>query len=319
VPPIAHPRPRPTRGREGDVCLFELARSAAPIVVEAESGRDMTVVAGDVFLAVPGHRESTRWVVGGVPDGGLVPGRDYWVLAASGVVGELIGNSPFEQRHLAPVRYLGTVADRRRTLNIRQFAATAARRARDRGAPVFLVLGTSSEVGKTTAAIAVLRTLREHGHAAVVVLKATGTSSTFELARYQDYGAAQAFDCVDFGLPTTYPSDRDGMHAFFDAALDRCLAFEADAVIVECGGDFLGANVPVFLECLSERRRRPKVILAAPDALAALGAKRVLHEMGLAIDLITGPCTDTPTLQARTESLCGVPALNLADGQAAPL
>jgi hypothetical protein len=56
-----------------------------------------------------------------------------------------------------------------------------------------------------------------------------------------------------------------------------------------------------------------KVILAAPDAAAALGAKAVLHEMGLAITLITGPCTDTPTLQERTEALSGIPAVNMSD------
>ncbi|MBI3515607.1 MAG: DUF1611 domain-containing protein [Proteobacteria bacterium] len=320
VPPIAQLFPRPTRALEGDVCLFQLGPSASPIVVESDVGRAMTIVAGDAFLAVPGHRESTRWVVGGIPDGGLIPGRDYWVLAASGVVGKLIGNSPLEHSHLAPVKYLGALrAGRGKTLNIRQFVATASGRATDRRARLFLVVGTSSEVGKTTAAVAVLRALRQQGHASVVVLKATGTSSISELATYLDYGAAHAFDCIDFGLPTTYPSDRDGAHAFFDAALDVCLSMPANAVIVECGGDLLGANVPEFLECLKLRRPDPNVILVAPDALAALGAKRVLHEMGLAIDLIAGPCTDTPTLRERTQALCGVPALNLAGGQPAPL
>jgi hypothetical protein len=320
VPPIAQLRPRATPGREGDVCLFKLAPSESPIIVEGDCGRAMTLVAGDAFLGVPGHRESTRWVVGGIPNGGLIPGRYYWILAASGVVGELIGNSPLEHGHLAQAKYLGTIpGDRGKTLNIREFVAAAPHGATDRRAPLFLVVGTSSEVGKTTAAVAVLRALRQKGHATVIALKATGTSSFAEIATYLDYGASLAFDCIDFGLPTTYPSDRGGMHAFFDAALDLCLAMTANAVVVECGGDLLGANVPVFLECLTLRRAKPKVILVAPDALAALGAKRVLHEMGLSIDLISGPCTDTPTLQHRTQSLCGAPALNLASGQAAPL
>jgi len=30
--------------------------------------------------------------------------------------------------------------------------------------------------------------------------------------------------------------------------------------------------------------------------------------------MITGPCTDTPTLQQRTQALCGVPAVNIAQG-----
>jgi len=237
------------------------------------------------------------------------------------VVGELIGDSPRAKSHLERVRYLGAVCNRRgAAITIRQFAETTRVRAPDRGAPVFLVLGTSSEVGKTTAAMAVLQALRDNGHDVLVALKATGTSSLDELATYRDYGAAQAFDCVDFGLPTTYPSGRDGMHGIFDQALTTCLSIRADAVVIECGGDLFGANVPVFLECLRERRSDPKVILVAPDAAAALGAKAVLHEMGIAITVITGPCTDTPTLQERTQALCGILAVNMAEevGIAAP-
>ena len=48
----------------------ELAPDASPIIVEAVSGRAMTLVPRDVFLATPGYRESTRWVVGGIPKRG---------------------------------------------------------------------------------------------------------------------------------------------------------------------------------------------------------------------------------------------------------
>jgi hypothetical protein len=314
IPPLGRIRHRAIPAREGDVCLFKLGATAAPITVEAVSGRFMTVVPGDVFLAAPGHRESTRWVVGRVPDSGLLPRREYWVLADSGVVGELIGDSPVDKPHLGRVKYLGAVCNRRgATINIRQFAQTTSRGARDRGAPVFLVVGTASDVGKTTAALAVLQALRDSGHRNLVALKATGTSSLDELANYQDYGAAHVFDCIDFGLPTTYPSGRGGVRRFFEEALSSCFSIHSDAVVIECGGDLFGANVPVFLECLKDKRSELKVVLAAPDAAAALGAKAVLKDMGLSITVITGPCTDTPTLQERTEALCGIPAVNMAE------
>jgi hypothetical protein len=236
------------------------------------------------------------------------------VLADSGVVGQLIGDSPRHKAHLERVTYLGAVCDKRgAAINIRHFAAKASSRPPDRGAPVFLVVGTSSHVGKTTAVMAVLQALRDNGHRDLVALKATGTSSIDELGSYRDYGAAQVFDCVDFGLPTTYPSNRDGMRRFFDQALSTCLSIRSDAVVIECGGDLFGANVPVFLECLKDRRLNLKVVLAAPDSAAVLGAKAVLHEMGLSIAVVTGPCTDTPTLQERTQALCGIPAVNMAE------
>jgi hypothetical protein len=293
-----------------------LASEAAPIVLESTSGRAMTLAPGDFFLGTPGHRESTRWVVGCVPSGGLLPDGNYWVLAESGVVGDLIGDSPLEKGHLAQVRYHGAVVnDYGQVLNLRQFVADVDGKA-DHGAPIFLIVGTSAEVGKTTAGIAVLRALRRKGHTAVNALKATGTSSLTEILRYQDFGAVHAFDCVDFGLPTTYPSGREGVDAVFNRSLDAILSIASEAVVIECGGDILGGNVPVFLECLKRRRTELKIILAAADALGALGAKRVLQEMGLSISLITGPCTDTPTLRERTETLCGIPALNMSKGPA---
>jgi hypothetical protein len=314
VPPLEVIRFRPGCGNEGDVCAFELPRETFPIIVEAPTGRTMTIAPGDTFLGTPGYRESTRWVSGGIPAGGIVPGDQYCVLADCGVVGALAGDAPSEQSYLGRVRYLGAVCgDHGETLNIRQFAIVGATE-RDCNAPVYLLLGTSGDAGKTTAGIAVLRTLRMKGHTTVIALKATGTASFEEIARYLDFGAAQAFDCLDFGLPTTYPAGRDGISDFFERALDFCLSLSAAALVIECGGDLFGANVPEFLTCVKARRPDLNIILAASDALGALGAKQTLAEMGLPISLITGPCTDTPSMRDRTQALCGIPAINLLRG-----
>ncbi|HUN44232.1 MAG TPA: hypothetical protein VMU81_28405 [Acetobacteraceae bacterium] len=312
VPPLEIVRYRAERGNEGDVCAFELAIDAAPFMIESAIGRTMAIAPGDTFLATPGYRQSTKWVDGTVPADGLVPGEDYWVLADSGVVGELIGSSPTDVGHLASVRYLGAVCGNcGETLNMRQFAVEGSRDA-DRATPLYVLLGTSGDSGKTTAGVAVLRALRAKGRKAVVCLKATGTSSVAELAIYQDFGAEHTFDCADFGLPTTYPSGREGISGIFADMLDICLSQSAQALVVECGGDLFGANVPEFLACLKARHADLKIILAASDVLGAMGAKQVLADCGLKISMITGPCTDTSTMRERVAGMCGVPAINLA-------
>ena len=159
-------------GSEGDVCAFQLAHDGAPFVVEAVSCRSMIVAPGDVFLATPGYREFTRWVAGEIPAGGLVPGRRYWVLAPSGVVGDLVSDFPLSNGHLAEVAFLGVVTGAGGDpLNIGRFALIAAKAAPDRGAPVFVILGTSAEVGKTTAGTTILRALRQAGRHSIVVLE----------------------------------------------------------------------------------------------------------------------------------------------------
>jgi hypothetical protein len=315
VPPLEVVQLQSKCGGEGDVCAFELPCDAAPITVQSPTGRLMTIAPGDAFLATPGYREARRWVVGGIPAGGLVPGNDYWVLSECGVVGDLISSSHLKMGHLGRVRYLGAVCrDRGETLNIRQFSVTGSG-GMDRNTPVYLILGSSAGVGKTTAGVAVLCALRRQGHTTVVALKATGTSSLTEIARYLDFGAAEAFDCIDFGFPTTYPVGRSGITDIFFNALDFCCSRPADALVVECAGDPVSANAPEFLGCLKARRSELKIVLAAADALGALGAKGALADIGLTINLITGPCTDTPILRQRTEALCGIPAINLARGR----
>jgi hypothetical protein len=210
VPPFGTVRFLEAAALEGDVCGFEMPSQSSPILVEAVNGRAIALAPGDIFLAAPGYRESTRWVVGGIPDGGLVPGGVYWVLADCGIIGDLIGDSPREKGHLGQVRCIGPVADDDANIvNIRQFAIHPKDSAADHQAPLYLVLGTSAEVGKTTAGIAIIRALRHKGRANIVALKATGTSSLSEISVYQDFGAVQVFDCVDFGVPTTYPSGRN--------------------------------------------------------------------------------------------------------------
>jgi hypothetical protein len=299
-------------GTEGSVAVFRFPDDATPIAVEAVSGRSMAITPGDIFLATPGHRESVRWVVGGVPEGGLVPGEDYWVLSESGVMGTLVGDSPLPKRHLGKATYLGAVlgADGH-LLGLRDFTLRAAPDATDAGAPIYLFLGTSSEVGKTTAGLTLLRTLLSRGQDEVSVFKATGTSSATELAAYQDFGASGVFDFVDFGIPTTCPASRADAREVFGRALDWCLSLPADALLVECGGDLLGTCVPEFIQCLRGRRSKLTTILVAWDPSGALGAQHALAGMGVTVDLITGPCTDTLTSRERTAALCGIPARSM--------
>ena len=300
---------RPVPAAEGDVCLFELDGDSS-ITLEAATGRLMEIGPGDRFLGAPGYRTPTRPLASGtIPLEGLVPGANYWSLSKSGIVGELtdppVGSAPY----LGRVSYVGAAHAHEKKLNIRDFVVAAGVVARDRDAPIYVIVGSCGNVGKTTAGVAVLRALRMRGHGDVVAWKAVGTGSIGEIARYLDFGAA-AFDCVDFGLPATYPLGRSDIVEYFDCALDFCLSQPADAVIIEPGGDLSGDN-PTLLARIKSRRRDIKIVLAASDAFAAVGVQRALAEIGLAANVITGPCTDSLRLREQTERFCGVPAIPL--------
>ena len=149
----------------------------------------------------------------------------------------------------------------------------------------------------------------------MVALKATGTSGSMgELSAYRDYGVAQAFDCVDFGFPARTRRIAPTCSSLFERALDICLSMPADAVLVECGGDVLGANVPRFLKCLMADVPC-QGYSGCVRCACGLGWQARAKDMGISVDLVTGLCTDTPTLRQRTEMLCGIPAINMASAR----
>jgi hypothetical protein len=195
-------------GFEGDVCVFELPPAAPPIVIESVTGRALTLAPGDRFLGTAGYRESTRWVVGSIPEGGLVPGNDYWVLADCGVVGELLGDSPREKGHLGQVRFLGIM--RKEALEYPGVCAIPWCASASITTRRCSLLGASSEWERQpprSAFCAPWQNRRMYRG-----LKATGVIRHRTAA--MGIWCCAVFGLVDFGLPTTYPSGRDGSDHF---------------------------------------------------------------------------------------------------------
>ena len=129
------------------------------------------VVPGDVFLGTPGIEESNRILVGGVPTRGLVPGKD--LLGAR----RMRRRRRPDRRHAArqDISRSGAISrSGRRRRRPHHDDAAVRHTARPpfapiTDAPLLLIVGTSAEVGKTTAGLAVLRALRKNGYRSVVV------------------------------------------------------------------------------------------------------------------------------------------------------
>lgn len=103
------------------------------------------------------------------------------------------------------------------------------------------------------------------------------------------------------------PEDYREIIAAYHHAVAKIIA-EADGFVSRYMGDgvLVYFGFPQAHEDDAER--------AVRAGLGAMGAKHALVEIGLAISLITGPCTDTPILREWTEALCGIPAINLLRG-----
>ncbi|CUS34507.1 P-loop NTPase family protein [Candidatus Nitrospira nitrificans] len=303
--------------RAGDVVVCRVEVAAFPhSVIEDTSGRLQSLFPGDILLTTVANRESTRWNVGKIPEDDVYKaGRQLSILSVQGIIGELTETACDHQEYETRVSVLGVaIRDNYLTVNISDYALTPLEYGGPTQLPLtILITGSSAEAGKTTAAINIMRRLIREGHS-VTALKATGTASMIEREIYADAGASRVIDPIDFGLATTYyaPSDGDLIKSRFLGCLYYISKLNCSSLIVECGGDPIGANVPLFLTALRECGGPQFHVSSASDCLAALGLKALFQTINLQVNLFCGRCTDTTLLKNRTMILTGIPALNLA-------
>lgn len=301
------------RGRDewetGDYVAGEvIGRAGLPWEVETETGRIVEVIEGDILVGAFGRRAATLEAVGDWRD----IGDDLRMhgLTRAGVFGFCTSSSIQARSYLVPLRYRGHVVSDGRKVTMRDFCLDHSSAEFD--VPVVLLVGTSMDAGKTTAAKAVIRALRRQG-LRVGAAKLTGVGRYQDILMMRDAGAEFIVDFVDAGLPSTICGSAE-----FRDALQRLLAAIADAdldvLVAEAGASPLEPyNGELAIEAL--RGHVALTLLCASDPYAVLG---VMEAFGLTPDLVAGRATSTVAGVALIEKLCGVPALNLLEPGAHP-
>ena len=302
----------------GDVVVCRVEVAAFPhSAIEDSSGRLQSLFPGDILVTTVANRESTRWNVGKVPEDDVCrSGRQLTILSIQGIIGDLTESASDAQEFATHVTVLGVaISDTAANMNISNYAITPLQYDRPTQLPLtILITGSSAEAGKTTAGINIVRCLIREGHD-VIALKATGTASIIERQIYADAGASHVIDPIDFGLATTYSSEEQGcIKGRFLGCLYHIANLNCSSLVVECGGDPIGANVPLFLTALRECGAPQFHVSSASDCLAALGLITLFQTINLPVNMFCGRCTDTTLLKNRTTTLTGISSLNLATG-----
>jgi hypothetical protein len=279
-------------------------------LVEDRNGVLRVLFDGAIVVTALGSRESTYWSVADLSSGTgpkmqLVSHAGLCSYMKSGRAGRGIG-----------VHVLGTLVERdgvpinmKSCITPLEPAALPCKRA------VSVFVGTSAEVGKTTALLQILQRLRKSEPAASILgIKMSGTPSEAEINLYRSYGATQVLNLVDLGFPTSYSVDRGLLMKRVRALLDSACFQSADHVLIELGGDVIGGCNSDIVDLLQEWTI-PQFFLAAFDCFGAEGCSRHLRRRGLDIAAVTGKCVANPIVKQRTSELCQVPALSaLEDG-----
>jgi hypothetical protein len=291
-----------SEGANGQYVVVEVLGEGDPRSYEIErvDGRIAHISPGDQLVGALGRRAATLQCVGEWESVESPARMD--MLSIAGVLGRIRSCSPFVSP-MAPLAYVGHARRDGCLLAMSSFARPEPPVALSR--PVVLIIGTSMDAGKTTAAARIIRHLDGRG-LRVAGVKLTGVGRYRDVLAMGDAGAEWIFDFVDAGIPSTVvPVDE--FRAASGSLLARIDELPADVVVVEAGASPLEPyNGEAAVEMVAPSLRA--VVLCASDPYAAVG---VMHAFHVEPTFVAGRATCTDAGVALTAALTGRPALNL--------
>jgi hypothetical protein len=277
----------------GDIVAFRFKNEGAYPDIETHWGSTILIEIGKTYLGVLCERKSAKNLTAeftGVPT--LTSDLDLQFVCGAGGIGHAIGHSMTlqlknGQGRASDVEILGVVADPATgaTLNtIERLLQPKLSCGFKLRTPTILVGGSAADVGKTTTACAIIKSLARTQCCTGV--KSTGTGRFGESNRYVQAGATYIVNQMFAGLPTTYVQDCLFLHAhrqmLMHAADPNTVSDEVrlpahrgrdlpvpDVLVIELGGDIVEAGIPLMLE--------------DPDLMEAVVAITLSCESGLAL------------------------------------
>ncbi len=292
----------------GDYVLGEVVGEPTRLyTIECTTGEMIIVDRGDEVIGAFGHRAATLEGVGSWIE---IDGNEMNAMTSAGLFGRFTSVSKLLPRPLS-LKYTGHVLRSGRKVCMRDFAIAS--RPRELNLPTILMVGTSMSAGKTMTGKYACQILSGLGYR-VIGTKLTGAGRFRDILSFRDHGAAEIYDFVDAGLPSTVVSEHEFRTAI-RPLLSHIASRNADFMVVEAGAsplepyngaaaiDELGANI----------RCR---ILCATDPYAVVGVQKAY---GLMPDLVAGPATNTTAALDLVEKLTGLPGINIIDPDKLPV
>ena len=294
-----------TRWATGDYVVGQVIGKRTELYqVEDCSGDMIPVQPGTLVIGALGERAATLEGVGSWSD--VVDGHMH-AMTSAGLFGLFTSLSKFLPAPMSLV-YRGHVVRNGAPVRMMDFALDAT--SDGYSVPTILLVGTSMSAGKTKTGQLTCRLLSQAGFK-VIGAKLTGAGRYRDVLSFRNEGAAEIYDFVDVGLPSTVVGEAE-----FRAAIRPLLHYidgrDADFVVAEAGASPLEPyNGAAAIDELGDTIRC--TILCASDPYAVVG---VQNAFGLKPDLVTGPATNTTAAVDLVEKLTGVPGINIVDPDA---
>lgn len=259
--------------------------------LELPSGRMSKLKKGDILAVALGNRMALQGFVGHLPKS-LEVDDVIHLLNFGGVAGVCTSANVQEVGEPLRVRVLGGITRGGKQANIGDAAVFKPLESMNNDTPLIITTGTSMDSGKTTVAIEVTKTLTRIGMN-LAGTKLTGVGAQRDLFKMQDYGISDGVSFVDCGITSTANMPAAQMVAVAKGAIQHLSKNKPDAIIVEFGDGLMGKyGVNAILQDPQIQANVRLHIGCARDPVGAIGLARECAEIGLPIDVMSGPVTD---------------------------
>ena len=261
--------------------------------LELVSGRMSKLKKGDIIAVALGSRMALKGYTGRLPSR-LNTGDVIHLLNFGGVAGICTSANVTEVGEPLRIRVLGGITRARgKVLNIKEANLFAPLKTMKNKTPLIIVTGTSMDSGKTTAASEIVKTLTRMGMS-LAGTKLTGVGAHRDIYKMEDNGVTKAVSFTDCGISSTASIQDSDIVAMSKGALEYLSTkTKPDAIIIEFGDGVMGKYGVEAI--LSDPQIQDNVYLhigCASDPVGAVGLARACEDLGLPLDIISGPVTD---------------------------
>lgn len=277
--------------------------------LELPSGRMSKLKKGDIIAVALGNRMALQGFVGHLPTS-LEVDDVIHLLNFGGVAGVCTSANVQEVGEPLRVRVLGGIVRKGKQLNIGDAAIFKPLDVMNNDIPLIITTGTSMDSGKTTVAIEITKTLTRIGMK-LAGTKLTGVGAQRDLFKMYDYGINDGVTFVDCGVTSTANMPDEQMVAVAKGAIQHLSKGNPDAIIIEFGDGLMGKyGVNAILQDKQIQENVRLHIGCARDPIGALGLAQGCKDIGLPIDVMSGPVTDNQVGQDILREQLGILTYN---------
>lgn len=292
--------------RAGDVVVARtLTDNATYNVLELVTGRLAKLNPGDIIVGVLGYRRALKGFVGDVPET-LNAGDRLHLLNMGGLIGNCLGHH-HSLNNAIEVEILGMPVRNGNVLNISEGSISPAEELTAK-APLVVVAGTCMNSGKTYAATEIIKHLARAGMK-ISAAKLSGVACLRDTLNMQDHGAARTMSFLDCGLPSTV--GLTSLAPYAKGIVSQLAKDEPDAIVIELGDGIIGGyGVDTVFTDEQLVSTTAAVVFCANDFVGAWGGRELMGKMGVTIDVVSGPVTDSQMGADYVERELGISAAN---------